>query len=95
MSEKKKCRLDDDGSPQVVVIEAGEDPQALWVRVGPVYDTVQLNGFEKTVQRKRPGIWIEYQSNHMASDLSGPVLLTPKVWRKLVKAVEEGLEGWE
>jgi hypothetical protein len=88
VSEKKKCRLDDDGGPQVVVIEAGEDPQALWVRVGPVYK-------HATTKRKKPGIWIEYQSTHMASDMSGPVLLTPKVWRKLVKAVEDELEGWE
>lgn len=92
MSKKKnraaKCRLDDDGAPEVVAIEAGEDPQALWVRVGPVYD-------HATVERKKPGIWIQYQGNHMASDMQGPILLTPKVWQRLVQAVGDNLEGWE
>jgi len=33
-----ECYLDDDGlSPEVRAVEAGDDPQALAVRVGPVF----------------------------------------------------------
>lgn len=83
MSEDN-CYLDDDGlSPEVHVVEAGEDPQALCVRVGPV--------FYPDGQGKDPGIWIEYQEHYMRGPLTGPVLLTPEVWRQLNRSVERRL----
>jgi hypothetical protein len=72
------ARLEDDGGPEVIAIERDGD-QALWVRVGPVFD--------ERGQEDRPGIWIAYQEHYMASDLQGPVLLTEKVWDLLVDAV--------
>lgn len=77
-----ECRLDDDGSPsdQIIAVEAGNDPQALWMRVGPVWDGDEV--------RDEPGVWIEWQDRYMASSLAGPILLTPAVWRELVQAVE-------
>lgn len=74
--------VDDDGA-EVIAVEEADDPQALWFRVGQVYDGDTL--------RKEPGIWINYQERYMASGLSGPVLLTPAVWRELVAAVDARL----
>jgi hypothetical protein len=80
----EKCRLDDDGlGPEVHAIEAGKDPQALLVRVGPVF------------YEDRPaeiGVWIEYQHHYSKSSLFGPVLLTPQVWQELVKSVQSRLD---
>ena len=83
------CHLKDDGAPEVIAIEAGSEPQALWVRVGPVF----ANG----KQQDEPGVWICYQEKHTASGLEGPVLLTPQVWRELAAAVEKRLQdkGWD
>ena len=75
----------DDGGPEVVVVEAGSEPQALWVRVGPVFDS--------SGERPEPGVWVEYQPRYMASDLVGPVLLTPELWDRLDRAVRARLEG--
>lgn len=78
-----ECYLDDDQGPEVHAVEAGEDPQALCVRVGPV--------FYEHGQGKEPGVWVEYQARHMRGPLTGPVLLTPKVWRELNRSVERRL----
>jgi hypothetical protein len=77
------CRLDDDGGPEVVAVEAGGQPQALWVRVGAVFDG---GG-----QRDKPGVWIDYQDHYLQGPIAGPVLLTPAVWRELNRAVERRL----
>lgn len=84
-----ECRVDDDGGPEIVAIEAGEpdlgdEPQSLWVRVGPVFGPDGAHWDE-------PGVWICYQEKHMAGPQQGPVLLTPAVWRELNTAVEERL----
>jgi hypothetical protein len=83
--EDPGCHLVDDGSSQLIAVEEadsnGEKPQALWVRVGMVYDFGELRG--------EPGIWVKYQEHHMAGPLAGPVLLTPAVWEQLVAAVDE------
>lgn len=81
--------LEDDGGPMVIAVEAIPDgidatPQALWVRVGPVYD---IEG-----ERPEPGVWIEYQESYLGSGMSGPVLLTPATWRELAAAVETRLK---
>lgn len=82
------CYLDDDGrSPEVQAVEAGDDPQSLAVRVGPV--------FYEHGMGDEPGVWIEYQERHMRGPLTGPVLLTPKVWRELNRAVERRLRRRE
>ena len=78
-----ECYLEDGGS-EITAVEAGNE-QALHVRVGPVY-----HGNE---QDPTPGVWIEYQEKYMAAPLAGPVLLTPKVWRQLNKAVEARFRG--
>ena len=79
-----ECYLDDDGfGPEVHAVEAGDDPQALCVRVGPV--------FYEDGMAEEPGVWIEYQERHMRGPLTGPVLLTPDVWRQLNRAVERRL----
>jgi hypothetical protein len=86
MSEGE-CYLDDDGlSPEVHAVEAGADPQALCVRVGPV--------FYAEGRAQEPGVWIEYQEHHEAGPLTGPVLITPEVWRQLNRAVERRLRRW-
>lgn len=90
LNDAAGCHLVDDGGPQVVVVEdaggSAVTPQALWVRVGHVYD-----GGEK---RDEPGIWVCYQEAYLAGPLLGPVLLTPAAWRKLAAAVESRLAGW-
>jgi hypothetical protein len=79
--ESLECHLVDDLSSQLIVVEAddstGEKPQALWVRVGLVFD-----GSEER-------IWVNYQEHYMAGPLAGPVLITPDVWAELVAAVDE------
>lgn len=78
------CYLDDDGfGPEVHAVEAGDDPQALCVRVGPVFYPDGIG--------KEPGIWVEYQEHHMRGPLTGPVLLTPTVWRELNRSVKRRL----
>jgi hypothetical protein len=72
--------------PEVIAVEEpGDDgiPQALRVRVGPVFDG--------STERREPGIWVTYQERYQASDLSGPLLLSPATWRALNTAVEERL----
>jgi hypothetical protein len=85
--------IDDGGTAEVVAVEApttdGSPPQALWVRVGPVYDGAAGE------ERREPGVWIQYQERHMAGPLFGPVLLTPAAWRALATAVEERLQRAE
>lgn len=87
-----ECHLDDDDfGPEVHAVEAasdGEIPQALCVRVGPVY-------YESSKPAKEPGVWIEYQEHHERGPLTGPVLLTPRVWRQLNRAVERRLRRRE
>jgi hypothetical protein len=83
--------LDDDGGPQVTAVEAADSTghrQALHVRVGPVF-------YGDSNPAKNPGVWIEYQEEHMKSSLTGPVLLTPAVWRELVHVVEMMLQDKE
>lgn len=72
---------------EAVAVEGGENPQALWVRVGPVFDGEN--------QRREPGVWISWQDEYMNSSLGGPVLLTPRVWRQLAQAVESAISRWE
>lgn len=83
------CHLDNDGGPEVIAVEeiapVGRR-QSLWVRVGPVF-----YGHERAAE---PGVWITYQEDHMSSGMTGPVLLTPQVWRELSKAVEERLNRY-
>lgn len=77
---------EDDGGPVVIAVEAAPQDcsrQALWVRVGPVWD-----GNE---ERPEPGVWIEYQADYMREPLTGPVLLSPATWRHLTEAVLERL----
>jgi hypothetical protein len=89
--------LDDDGGPVVIAVEeAGEGglaspPQALWVRVGVVYDDDKARG--------EPGVWIEWQDQHGRSGLQGPLLLSPATWYQLARAVDKRLQrrnrfGW-
>lgn len=68
--------IDDDG-PQVIVLETDGDA-ALWVRVGPVF-----YGGKTKIQ----GIWIEYQSLYLKSNLTGPFLMSIENWKKLNKVV--------
>lgn len=77
-----EARVEAEGT-MAIAIEAGEDPQSLWVRVGVVYDADGgiLPG---------PGVWIEYQEHHMAGPMSGPVLLTPQAWRRLGAGAVDG-----
>lgn len=78
-----QCELDDDGGPVVMAIEAPDSSghkQSLWIRVGPV--------FYSGKQAKEPGVWVEYQPEHLRSSTEGPILLTPAVWRQLNAAVE-------
>jgi len=78
--DMSECYLDDDGlSPEVHAVEAGDDPQALCVRVGPV--------FYPEGQAREPGVWVEYQEHHNRGPLTGPVLITPQVWQQLNRAV--------
>ncbi len=80
------CRLIvDEGSVVIAVEDDNPDgtAQALWVRVGPVYDHDAL--------RDEPGVWVNYQENYMQADLDGPVLLTPDAWRELVREVNARL----
>jgi hypothetical protein len=82
-----ECFLDNDGGPEVHAIEGRDSQghrQSLHIRVGPVF---QGNG-----QAAEPGIWVEYQEEHMKSLLSGPVLLDIATWRRLNEAVEYRLQ---
>lgn len=79
----ENCHLEDDGGPEVYAVEAADGychRQSLHVRVGPV--------FYHDGEAREPGIWIEYQVEHEKSSMTGPVLLTPEVWRELNQAVE-------
>jgi hypothetical protein len=77
-----KAFLDDDGGPGVFAVEEAAIPQALFVRVGPVYDEGEL-------RRKEPGIWVEYQHEYMNSTYLGPLLFDVKTWEALVRAVDK------
>jgi hypothetical protein len=85
-------QLVDDGglSSEFIFVEAAPDeisitPQALWVRVGPV--------FYSDKAETEVGVWIMYQEGYMKADLMGPVLLSPQAWRKLNATVEERLQA--
>jgi hypothetical protein len=83
----EECFLEDDGGSEVQAVETADSQghrQSLHVRVGPV--------FHGNYQAAEPGVWIELQQEHMNSAPSGPVLLTPDVWRQLNDAVEYRLE---
>lgn len=73
----------DDGGPMIVAVEEADEPQALWVRVGPVYDN--------NAKRDAPGVWVEYQESYMNSRPQGPLLYTPQTWLELAAAVEDRL----
>lgn len=77
-----ECRLQDHGglSADVMAVEAGSRPQALWVAVRPAW--------HGDVQDKAPSVWICLQDVYMGSGLNGPVMLAPEVWRQLAAAVE-------
>lgn len=80
MSTASSSRLiRDEGSCVIAVEESNPDgtAQALWVRAGRVYDAGKL--------RDQPGLWVHYQEDYMRATLDGPVLITPAVWRLLVK----------
>ena len=72
---------EDDGGPQLVFIDS--ERQALWARVGPVW----LDGR----QLPEPGVWLHYQPQYLNSELSGPILLSPRTWHQLVDAVNSRL----
>lgn len=83
-----ECRVIDDDGPVVDVVESsipGITPQALVVRVGPV--------FHDGVQSSEPGIWVEYQPEYLASEMQGPVLLTPAAWEQLAAAIDHRLSS--
>lgn len=84
MSVADEQFIDDGGlSSEVICVEAapeGRTPQALWVRVGPV--------FSPEGERSEPGVWITYQVGYYETDMAGPVLLSPAKWRELAEAVE-------
>ena len=67
----------DDG----VVVEIGGD-QALWFRVGPVYDSTGT-------MTSTHGIWIEYQKEYMRSEMQGPVLLDHSLWQQVKEYISE------
>jgi hypothetical protein len=77
---------DDNGCPMILFVEESSPTghaQALWVRVGPVWDG--------DIERGDPGVWVEYQEQYLTGDLQGPVLLTPASWRALNAGVEARL----
>jgi hypothetical protein len=79
--------VDDTGS-EIVFVESGIEGvsrQALWVRVGPV--------FNDNVPQEEPGVWVNYQPGYLKTGLEGPVLLSPAAWRKLNQAVEDRLQA--
>jgi hypothetical protein len=79
-------RLEDDGGPQVDAVEevlAGMSPQAITIRIGPVFDNGKKRG--------EPGVWVEYQESYRRCLPAGPVLLTPALWEELANAVDERL----
>jgi len=71
---------ENDGS--MITIDDSEG-QRLWVRVGSVFDGSKTH--------KQPGIWINYQEKALESPMTGPVLLSSSVWRRLNKAIEKAL----
>jgi hypothetical protein len=71
----------------VVREDAGD--QLLVLRVGPVWDWPA--GGDGQHRRPEPGIWVEYQERAFRSDLMGPVLITPAVWRQLTRLVNRRL----
>lgn len=86
------CYLDDDGmlSADFTVVEeapGGSTPQSLWVGVRPI--------FYGNKPSEEPMIQVCYQEAHMSGPLSGPVWITPEVWRELNAAVEWRLKERE
>lgn len=80
MNSSQSCRLIIDGGSYAIAVEAlgsSGHEQALWVRAGQVWDGSDL--------RSEPGVWVEYQPDYMKTSLEGPVLLTPGVWKRLVR----------
>jgi len=81
-----ECNLDDDGglSSDFIAVEGvpGTEvtPQSLWIGVRPVYD--------ESGPSQDPMVQICYQEEHGHGPLSGPVWITPAVWRELNHAVE-------
>ena len=57
--------------------------QKLDFRVGPVYGR---NGV-----LPQPGIWIGYQRRFLTSERQGDILVSPKIWRRLVKEIDARL----
>ena len=76
MSDDYGTHIEDDGSPQIIVVD-GED-QGLWVRVGPIFTGDDDNPIDAA-----PGVWIDYQDTYMGSKLEGPVLIPIDVWDHL------------
>lgn len=75
--------LTNDGS--MMTVDESED-QRLWIRVGMVFHGNKV--------QRQPGIWISYQEKALESKLQGPVLISPSIWRRVNRAVEQHLEGW-
>lgn len=79
-------RLEDDGGPEVTVIEESSGTghrQALSVRVGHAW-----HGRDRA-----PGvvIWVNYQPEYLRSEVIGPVLIEVATWRQLSRAVRRRL----
>ena len=70
--------ITDEGAVVVAIEESGS--QALYVRVGSVWDDDE--------RRREPGIWVEYQAEYMNSALCGPLLFSRQTWRALNKEIE-------
>lgn len=81
--------LDDDGSSLVIAVEKADSAghrQSLWVRVGSVW-------YGET-EGTAPVVWIEYQEEHMGSDMTGPVMLDIATWKELNRAVRRNIRRW-
>jgi hypothetical protein len=63
-----------DGTMAQVVDSEGV---TLWARVGMVFHGNKVD--------KEPGVWLQFQSKFMASELEGPVLLSMKTWNQLTR----------
>jgi len=84
-SQEELSTLEDEGTVQIIVDCAD---QSLWIRVGPIFRAHNEIDDE-------PGIWVEYQTRHMDSDLLGPVLITAKNWDELDKIVRERIAKFD
>jgi hypothetical protein len=59
--------------------------QYLEIRVGPVFKADDK-------MDRQPAIWISYQVEYGKSELLGPVLISPVVWKKISAYVESRIE---